>query len=1135
MTTNNNLPMTHKKVNGNVSLYICLAAMGLFCIPAGQRAHAADAESISASSAYQQQRITVHGKVLDASGQPVPGASVIEAGTTNGVNTGIDGAFSITVRSGASLEVSCIGYETVKVSASANMSVTLREDSEFLDEVVVVGFGTQKKVNMTGSVSAVDVDKAFGSKPITDVSKGLQGVVPGLSISYSTNDLNASPTMKIRGTGSINGDNSPLILLDGVEVPDLSFVNPDNIKSISVLKEAASSSIYGSRAAWGVVLITSKDGSAVKDRVSITYSNNFSWNQPIGLPKYITDKEGILAQLEEGIIAQKNVDGNRIEAFGMFYDTIGAGISRWFDNYSGNLSNPVYKYGEDYEFIDGTPYYYRVSDPNKEIFKTSFSQTHNLTINGNAGKTNYNISLGYNKNDGTLKAAKKNDVKRYNVNISTNTQVKKWLNIGTKVMYVEKEFEYPYGYEASNGAMGLLYYSMRFPTFFPFGISDGSKLADGTYANAKAATGEGLYFRHGNAYVANESICSSKDQYLTLGGNIKINIAPGLSFYGDYTRGRYNYENRTMRQPYYVANWSFPSRAAVTTQNFVERTFVSKIMNTYNAYFDYVIDIHKQHNFAVKVGANAEDLRYDNQSVKVTGVQNPDMPTLNLTDGKNEGIVNESLRHRATAGFFGRINYNYKEKYLLEVNGRYDGSSSFRAGKQWAFFSSASAGYRISEENFWQNIKPYVPTLKIRASYGSVGNQALSSWYPYISTMSTKDVSWVGTDMNKVSTTSTPAAINADMTWEKIRTLDLGFDAGFFNNELNVSFDWYQRRNIGMLVAGNEIIRYAGIETAPLENGGNLKTNGWELQIDYNHSFNKDLAVYGTFTLSDAKSEITKWNNTTGALNGWYKGKQIGEIWGFTTDRYFNSSDLDADGNLKSSIPDQSYLQNGSFRFGAGDIKYKDLDDNGKIDTGNGTIDNHGDLKRIGNQLPRYEYSLRLGAMFKGIDFEILFQGVGKRDMWTTSSLFIPHAAGAQMNIFENQLDYWTEDNQNAKFPRPYVNGTFGSLSGLPGNSGINNFAPQTKYLNNLAYLRIKNLTVGYTIPQKLTRKLYVEKLRFYFSAQNLFTFDHIDGVMDPECTGGWSSTFTNGIDMTYAGRAMPFNRQWTCGLQITF
>lgn len=1127
--------MIHEKKNGNVKLKICLAAALCAYLPTGVNMYAARAEKPSASNVYQQTRILVSGRILDSSGQPVPGASIIEKGTTNGVNTDIDGKFTISVKSGSSLEVSCIGYETVSVAASENLSVTLKEDTQFLDEVVVVGFGTQKKVNMTGSVAAVDVDKAFGSKPITDVSKGLQGVVPGLSITYNSNDLNASPTMKIRGTGSINGDNTPLILLDGVEVPDLSFVNPDNIKSISVLKDAASSSIYGSRAAWGVVLITSKDGSAVKDKVSITYSNNFSWNQPIGLPKYITDKKGVLAQLEEGMIAQKNVDGSRIEAFGMYYDTIGKGITTWFDKYSGNLSNPVYKYGEDYEFIEGTPYYYRVSDPNKEIFKTSFSQTHNLSVNGNTGKTNYNIGLGYTMNDGTLKAAKKNDVKRYNLNLSTNTQVKNWLNIGTKVMYVEKEYEYPYGYSQSKGASGLLYYVMRFPAFFPFGISDGSKLADGTYASDEAATGEGLYFRHGNAYVANESICSSKDQYLTLGGNVRINLAPGLSFYGDYTRGRYNYENRSMRQPYYVANWSFPKRAAVTTKDFLERTYVSKITNTYNAYFDYLFDIQKQHNFAIKIGANAEDLRYDSQSVEVNGVQDVEHPTLNLTDGKNEGIVDESLRHRATAGFFGRINYNYKEKYLLELNGRYDGSSSFRTGKQWAFFSSASAGYRISEEKFWTNIKPYVPTLKVRASYGSVGNQALDSWYPYISTMATETVSWVGTDMNQVSTTTTPSAVNPDMTWEKIRTLDIGFDAGFFNNELNVTFDWYQRRNVGMLVAGNEIVRYAGIAVAPLENGGDMKTNGWELQIDYNHAFNKDFAIYGTFTLSDAKSEITKWNNTTGALNSWYKGKKLGEIWGFETDRYFNSSDVNPDGTLKTGTPDQSYLQNGSFRFGAGDIKYKDLNNDGKIDTGKGTIDDHGDLKRIGNQLPRYEYSLRVGAMLKGFDVEVLLQGVGKRDMWSTSSLFVPHAAGAQMNIFENQLDYWTESNQNARFPRPYINGAFGSLSGLPDNSGCNNFAPQTKYLNNLAYLRVKNFTVGYTLPQNLTRKIFVEKLRFYFSAQNLFTFDHIDGVMDPECTGGSSKTYTNGMDMTMAGRAMPFNRQWSCGLQITF
>ena len=1079
------------------------------------------------------QNIAVTGKVVDNNNEPIVGAYVVVVGTSTGTSTGVDGGYSINAPTNGTLQFTCIGYKTLEVAVAGRrvIEVILADDAEMLAETVVVGFGTQKKVNLTGAVTAVDADKVFGGKPISDVSKGLQGVVPGLTITYNTNDLTASPTMKIRGMGSVNGDNSPLILLDGVEGPDLSFVNPDNIKSISVLKDAASSSIYGSRAAWGVILITTKDGSAVKDRLTVSYSNNFSWNQPIGLPNYITDKEGVLAQLEQGMLAQKNVDGSRIEAFGMYYDTIGEGIARWFDRYQGNLSNPVYTYGQDWEILNGTPYYYRVSDPNKEIFKTSFSQTHNLNVSGNTGKTNYNIGLGFTMNNSNLRAAEINDVKRYNVNLSTNTQVKKWLNIGTKVMYVEKMFRYPYGYESSNGAMGLLYYTMRFPAFFPFGYSDGGpKNADGTYADSRAATGAGLLFRHGNGWLVGEQLCTSNDQYLTLGGNIRIDIAKGLSFYGDYTRGRYWYENRSIRQPYYVANWSYPTKTAITTADFLSRTLVNRVTNTYNAYFDYLFDINKEHNFAFKLGMNAEDLRYDSQSLTTNGVQNVDIQTLNLTNGKDAASVSEALRHRATAGFFARINYNYKDKYLLELNGRYDGSSTFRPGKQWGFFSSASAGYKISEEDFWAGIKPVIPLFKIRASYGSVGNQALSSWYPYIATLTTQTADWQGADGNKKTTVSTPAAVNADMTWEKIRTLDLGFDIAFLNNDLNATFDWYMRDNIGMLVTGNEIVRYIGIASAPLENGGNMRTMGFEFQLDYNHAFNKDFAVYGTFTLSDSKSKITKWNNTTGSLTGWYEGKEVGEIWGFETDRYFTS---DAD---VASSPSQSKLVTGSFKYTAGDIKYKDLNGDGEISTGKGTIDDHGDLVRIGNGLPRFEYSLRLGAMLKGFDAEILFQGVGKRDLWTTSSLFIPNAAGAQMNIFEDQLDYWTESNTDARFPRPYINSSFGSLAGLPGNSGCNNFAPQTKYLNNLAYLRIKNLTFGYTLPQKLTQKIAIEKFRVYFSAQNLLTFDHIGGKMDPELTGGWSSSFDiAGVDMRYAGRAMPFNRQWTCGVQITF
>ena len=1078
----------------------------------------------------EQQR--VNGTVVDSYGLPVPGASVIEKGTRNGTMTESNGNFSISVQPGAILQISCIGYATAEVAASNGMRVVLEDDTEMLEETVVVGFGTQKKVNLTGAVTAVDVDKTFNSKPVSDVSKGLQGVVPGLTITYDTGDLGASPTMKIRGTGSINGDNKPLILVDGVEVPDLSFVNPDNIKSISVLKDAASSSIYGSRAAWGVVLITSKDGSGAKDKVSVTYSNNLSWNQPMALPKYNTSKEDVIAQLNEGILAQKNTDGQRIEGFGMYYDELIEPIGKWFDQYGGKDLGEVWVYGRDYEYINGTFYSYRVSDPNKELFKTAFQQTHNLGINGNSGKTNYNIGLGYTKQNSTLKAAHDTYVKRYNANLSVNSQVKSWLNVGAKIMYTEKTNSYPFGYEASSSSMNLIAYTMRFPTWFPFGISDGG-------VDERSKTAEGLQWRHGNGYLVYESMCESKDQYITLGGNVKINIAPGLTFTGDYTRMQYDYVNKSMRQPTYTANWwsAYSPKAAYQSNNFLRRSFVKRTSNTANAYFDYVFNVLNDHHFAVKVGANAEDLTYNYHYINSNGVQNVDIPTLNLTDSATgKATVDEALRDRATAGFFGRVNYDYKEKYLLELNLRYDGSSSFRPGKQWAWFSSASLGYKISEEAFWENIKPYVPMLKIRASYGSVGNQALSSWYPYISTISTTTASWLTNNNGQLAaTTTTPALTNADMTWEKIRTLDIGFDAGFLNNDLTVGFDWFQRENVGMLVTGNELVRYTGVSAAPLENAGNLRTRGWELEINYNHAFNKDFAVYGTFTISDAQAKITKWNKESDSilLTGNYEGKVLGEIWGFETDRYWTSSDSPAEIQAL-----QGGLQVGNFVYGPGDIKYKDLNGDGVINTGAGTKNDHGDLKRIGNALPRYEYAFRLGAMFKGFDAEILFQGIGKREAWTWSSLFIPHAAGAQMNIFRNQLDYWTESNQNAKFPRPYINSSTTSKPGLP-NTGNNNFYQQTKYLADLSFLRVKNVTIGYTVPAKLTDKIKVEKARIYVSAFNLFTFDHIDGVMDPELTGGWStvggSNSLNGIDLAYAGRAVPYNRQWSCGVQITF
>ena len=383
-----------------------------------------------------------------------------------------------------------------------------------------------------------------------------------------------------------------------------------------------------------------------------------------------------------------------------------------------------------------------------------------------------------------------------------------------------------------------------------------------------------------------------------------------------------------------------------------------------------------------------------------------------------------------------------------------------------------------------------------------------------------------------------PGVLGSSMTWEKIRTLDLGLDVSFLKGELNVTFDWYQRVNDGMLVPRNAISQIAGVSSLPKENSGNLKTNGWELQVDYNHVFDNELSIYATATIADAKSKISKWNTSTGLLTGYYEGQELGEIWGFRTAAGYFTADEVKNGvqtaqGIKSIKDYQGHLQQGNFVYGEGDIKYEDLDGNGKVDSGNGTIDNHGDLIRIGNTTPRYEYSLRVGAAWKGFDAEMLLQGVGKRDAWLTSSVIIPHFAGAQMAIFSDQLDYYTPDNTDAKFPRPYIGHSSGRANGLSSSHGGNNFYPQTKYLANLAYLRLKNLTIGYTIPAKITQKANIQKARVYFSGENLLTFDHLDGAMDPEALGGWNTT--SGIDVSMAGRSTPFNRTLSFGVQVTF
>ena len=1100
------------------------------------------AEAWSESTEIQKS-VKVSGTVKDSAGEPIFGATVIQVGSqTNGMTTDANGNFTLTVPEGAEVSVSYIGYVAQTVKAYDGMIVTLKDDSQTIDDVVVVGFGTQKKANLTGAVTSVDVAKTFESKPIVDVSKGLQGTVPGLTITFGTADLGESASIKVRGTTSVFGNNKPLILLDGVEISDLSFVNPDNIANISVLKDAASASIYGTRGAYGVVLITSKDGSEVKDRAKVTYSANFAWNQPIDLPKYATGYSALDA-MHFTMLANQNTSGTYdSEAFGMYYSKLLDPIKNWLDNnleaYNNGELDQTYVYGRDYEYsASGVGHFYRVVDPNKELLKdASFQHSHNLTVAGSAGKTSYNVSMNYYKQDGLLKYAEEESMQRVTANVTTSSQVKKWLRVGTKMMYTEKVFKYPYGNSASGS--NLYTYSMRFPTFFPYGISDGGiDPATGESINATAAGAKGLYFRHGNGFVVGYPTQKGQDDYMRVGANIDINIAKGLTFHADYTRSILNYISNGVQLPVYVANWwsSYSPKYALASTNQVSKTIVKNRANAFNAYFDYNVNFCKDHNIAVKVGFNSDDYFTQNIGASSKNMINNNYPVLSLTEeASGKATVSESKSKRAAAGFFGRINYNWKDKLLVEVNGRYDGSSKFAAGQKWGFFPSASVGYRLSEENFMKN-QDVISNLKVRASYGMIGNEDVSagSYYPFMTTIGRGSLSWIGPESanGSLSYFGMPGVSNPALTWESIETIDVGVDLGFLNNDLNVVFDWYQRQTTGMLVTADQVAYEIGLSSMPKVNGGNMRTRGWEVQVDYNHSFNKDFRVYATATVADSKATITDWGTNTGAITGYYVGKEWGEIWGFqTADAYFTADEA-ANGVViydgsRVGINEvyQKALYKSGFRYGEGDVKYEDLNKDGKVDSGKGTIDDHGDLIRIGNTTPRYEYSLRAGLQWKGLDFEFLFQGVGKREMWSQSSRVMPLTQARSSNIFTDQLDYYTPENPDAKFPRPYIGHT-GSINGL--SNGANNYYSQTKYLCDMSYLRLKNVTLGYTLPKDWTMKATIEKARVYFSVQNLFTFDHLDGAIDPEYNV--SGTADTG------GRGNPFCRTWSCGLQISF
>lgn len=1059
----------------------------------------------------QQQRSQASGRVVDENGEPLIGVSIFEKGTSNGTVTDQNGHFSLKLNNArAELVFSYIGYVSSTRKAGSNMHITLNEDHKEINEVVVVGYGTQRKADLTGAVANVDVSKAIADRPITDVGKALQGATPGLTITNPMGGVGTESKIRLRGSiGSLSATDGsqPLILVDNVEVPDLNLVNPDDIQSISVLKDAASASIYGTRAAWGVILITTKQGK-LNEKARVTYSNNFAWNTPTKTPELASTVDNanfIWAIMQRLGVSQTSSIGYTIDEYAI------SKITEWEEKY-GDMSQSELgemQEGRDFEIVNGKTYFYRSFDPIHEFTrKWTPQQTHNLSITGGSSKTTYNISMGLLDQTGIMKV-NSDKYKRYTLNSNINTKINDYWSVHANLLLTRTNNSQPYKY--TSGQYDAWFYLLRWPRWYPY------------------TTYQGKDFRSAVTDIKQANRESVRDTYIRANLGTKITPIKNLDINVDYTFGYVNeYQKRkggtVMAYNMFAAapfsnyqdiygSWD---RRAVQNSDYT-------LQNIVKAYATYQLNLKDKHMFKFMAGFDSEQREAFAHYSERRGLISQDLPEIALATGVQYSYNRLHSFHNdyAAAGFFGRINYDYMQRYLFEFNMRYDGSSKFPDGHKWAFFPSFSAGWRVTEEPFMQWAKPALSNLKLRLSWGTIGNQDVAA-NSFISTMSLASSGWVIGDSQVYSLTS-PTVISPDLTWERVSTFDLGLDASFLNGDLNFTADYYHRVTSDMHTAGEQLPVTFGA-SVPKRNYGEMTANGVELGLSYNHQFANGLAIQASANFSHVVEKITKYNSEDRNIYGYYEGKRLGEIWGYETDRLFQESDFNEDGTLKDGIPSQSLYEKGSFKYGPGDVKYKDLNGDGVISYGSNTVEDHGDLKVIGNSLPDYEYSFSLGASYKGIDFSAFFQGVGKHDYWAYGNVAIPGGGSSYSDAaFAHQMDYWTPENTDAFYPRPSNNAWVSSDF---------NFLRQTRYLCNMAYLRCKNLTLGYTFPKEWMEKIYFKSARIYVSAENLFEFDDLHLPVDPEATSAKAGV--SGETWAF-GRTYPMFRTLSFGMQLVF
>lgn len=1034
---------------------------------------------------------SVSGTVCDADGAPIPGVAVIVSSGEGRIGTSTDakGVYRIDPGQGKTLTFSSIGYvsKSVDILGRSVIDVTLEDDLKLLDESVVVGFATQRKVNVTGAVATLKSDK-LENVPVNNPVLALQGQIPGLSIKQTSGQMSKQATITLRGQGTIGqgSSGSVLVLIDGME-GDLYTLNAQDIENISVLKDAAASSIYGSRAPFGVILVTTKNGR--QGKTQINYNNSFRFNTPVNLP-HSADSYSWALYFNDCA----NNDGNA--------DDIGAArLQRIKDYQDGVISYNTIPVGNQWgtaytEGNDNIDYY--------DVFykDVSMSQEHNVSISGGDARTNWYISGNYLKDDGLFRFENQDldGSDRLSVFGKLETRAYDWLKIGFSSRFIRDGYHEPTALSDDT----LWYFGQYLWPVAPLYDPNGNLFNDLALR----------FSRGGQRTISN---ITSATQF-----NFELTPLKGWRIVGDLNYRYRSYFNKVVDKEVWQTCIDGVSKGSSWDYHTGVSSDVGR--NQYinaNLYTDYETHIG-DHYFKAMAGVQAESYDVLTTFAKREGLIVPEMPWIDATSGMYDGeevspVVGGGASEWRTLGFFGRLNYNYKEKYLVEANLRYDGSSRFAAGSRWGLFPSLSLGWNMAKEPFFADAVSDIQTLKFRLSYGSLGNQNTTSWYPTYSIMNfaSSSGSWL-IDGKKQNIAWPASLISSSLTWETVKTWNAGLDVAAFDGRLSAALDLYVRKTEDMVGPADELPVILGT-SVPYTNNTDMKTKGFDFEISWNDRAFGELDYGVRFVLSDAVTEITKYSNPSKTLGTYYNGMKLGDFWGYETVGIARTDEEMLDHLI--SLPNGGQNAIGS-NWQAGDIMYKDLNGDGKIDSGSYTTEDHGDQRVIGNMTPRFNYGLDLNFAWRGIDLRVFLQGVGKRDFFQHGKYFFGSCGWSKWGtmVLKQHLDYFRDDpesplglNTDSYYPRPYFDTE-------------KNVQWQTGYVQDASYLRLKNLQVGYTIPGTFTRKFGVEKLRLYFSGENLATFTRMTDLFDPETVGE-----------NETGNVYPLSKTWSCGLSVTF